>query len=167
MIAISATQSSLDAPLEERFENSSCLVIADAEGAVKVPLRFSRRMRGSKTGVQISPMLVERGVSVVLTGRCDPNSLEHLASAGLHVVTGCSGTVRQVLERFTSELNGPLTFDAGFSPVDAETGVYLDQYLRTGVGGGGKGRHRMLRRVTGGFGRGGGGGWHLDGIGGI
>ncbi len=142
-IAISATKSSFDAPLEERFERCSCFVIADIEGALCDPVRRPRRNRRSGVGIQMSRLLVERGVSVVLTGRCDPKTFEHLASAGLWVVTGCCGTVRQVLERFTADLNGSPTGDTVFSAHSGKTIVDPVRNPRTIVGGGGRrGRRR-------------------------
>lgn len=96
-IAISATRSSLDAPMEEQFERCSCFVIADLGGAIHDSVLHPARKRRPGPGVHVANLLVERGTSVVLTGRCEPKTLDHLESAGLLVVTGCQGTVQQVI----------------------------------------------------------------------
>ena len=36
----------------------------------------------------------------MLTGNCGPNAYQTLSAAGIGVVTGCSGTVREVAYRF-------------------------------------------------------------------
>jgi predicted Fe-Mo cluster-binding NifX family protein len=65
-------------------------------------------------------MLIERGVSVVLTGRCGPNAADTLAAAGVAIVTGYSGTVRQAMERFNTEGRMPDDGVTPAAPADAE-----------------------------------------------
>ncbi len=166
-IAISATRSSLDAPMEEQFERCSCFVIADLGGVLHDSVHHPGRKRRPGPGVHMSSLLVDRGTSVVLTGRCEPKTLEQLESEGLWVITGCGGTVRQALERFTAELNGLFSCDSESAADDGKTGDDLDQYLRAGVGGGGKGCRRRDRGMAGVYGHHTGGDWHVGGIGGI
>jgi len=101
-IAISATESSLDAPMDERFGRCPCFVITDSEGAVQDMVENIHAERGSGAGIQAARLLIERDVSVVLTGRCGPNASETLAAAGIGIVTGYSGTVRQAVERYAA-----------------------------------------------------------------
>lgn len=144
-IAISATRLSLAAPLEERFEDCSVFVVADLGDDFQDSIKHPLWNRGSQGGVQVSRLLVERGVSVVLTGQCDPKTLEHLASAGLWVVTGCSGTVRQVLEKFEADLDGSSGVDSGLpSMVGRVVGVPA-QPSGTSAGRGVRSRHRRDR----------------------
>jgi predicted Fe-Mo cluster-binding NifX family protein len=103
-IAISATRPSLDAPMDERFGRCPCFVIADQEGTVYDLVDNPYRDLGSGAGIQAASLLVKRGVSVVLTGRCGPKASETLAAAGVGVVTGCSGAVREALKKFTTGL---------------------------------------------------------------
>jgi len=167
-IAISASGSSLDAPLEVQFEKCSCLVIADLEGdAIHDPVRNPHWNLASGVGIQVPRLLVERGVSVVLTGRCEPKTVEHLESAGLWVVTGCSGTVRQVLEKFTADLNEPSEVETEFPPPVGKTAVDPARRSNTFVGGGRRIRRRRDRGVGGGFESGDAGNWHVGGLGGI
>jgi predicted Fe-Mo cluster-binding NifX family protein len=151
-IAISATRSSLAAPMEEWFERCSCFVIADLGGAIHDSVHHPGRKRRPGPGVQVSSLLVERGASVVLTGRCEPKTLDHLASAGLSVVTGCQGTVQQVLERFAADFNGQIVDDPELSRGARKNTDGLVQEPRTVVGGG---RHRRRdRRSAGSYGTG-------------
>lgn len=102
-IAVSATGSELDAPMDERFGRCPCFVITETEGHRHDPVANPHAERGSGAGIQAARMLIERGVSVVLTGRCGPNAADTLAAAGVEIFTGYSGTVRQAIERFNSE----------------------------------------------------------------
>ncbi len=142
-IAISATGTSLDAPMDDRFGRCPCFVIADPEGSVHDTVENIHAERGSGAGIQAARLLIERGVSVVLTGRCGPNATETLAAAGIGIVTGYSGTVRQAVERYAA--------GGGESPaqdVAARAAAGLSSGGGRGMGGGGG------RGMGGGSGRG-------------
>jgi len=167
-IAISATGPSLDSPMEERFEKCSCFVIADLDGkAIHDPVHKPRWNLASGGGIQVSRLLVERGVSVVLMGRCDPKTFERFASKGLWVVTGCRGTVRQVLHKFTADLNGSSEVRTKSPPLPGGAIVDLAQRSSIRVGGRRGVRRRLEKGLCGGFGNGGGGSWSVGGFGGI
>ena len=110
-IAISATGTSLDALIDERFGRCPSFVIADRDGTVLDIVENVHAERGSGAGIQAACLLIERGVSMVLTGRCGPNASETLTAAGVGIVTGCSGTVRQAVERFAAGVGGPSVND--------------------------------------------------------
>jgi predicted Fe-Mo cluster-binding NifX family protein len=63
---------------------------------------------GGGAGVQSGQLISEKGAEYVLTGNCGPNAFSTLKAAGVKVVTGCSGTVRQAVERFQSGAWKPL-----------------------------------------------------------
>jgi predicted Fe-Mo cluster-binding NifX family protein len=143
-IAISATGTSLDAPMDERFGRCPCFVIADRDGTIHDTVENVHAERGSGAGIQAACLLIEWGVSVVLTGRCGPNASETLAAAGVGIVTGCSGTVRQAVERFAAGLG-----EASMHDDSASAGARLSPGPGKGMGrgtgrgiGGGSGRGR-------------------------
>ena len=102
-IAVSSTGPSLDAAMDERFGRCSCFVIADSTGADFDPVSNPCATQGHGAGIQAARLVAEKGASVVLTGRCGPNASDTLAAAGVSVVTGCGGTVREVLEKYQAE----------------------------------------------------------------
>jgi predicted Fe-Mo cluster-binding NifX family protein len=99
-IAISATGPSLDAPIDERFGRCPCFVIATPGDAEIESVVNSCANHGQGAGIQAARLMAEHGISVVLTGRCGPNASDTLAAAGVSVVTGCRGTVREAIDRF-------------------------------------------------------------------
>lgn len=102
-IAVSSTGPSLDAPMDERFGRCPCFVIADSAGSDIDPVSNPCATQGHGAGIQAARLVAEKGVAVVLTGRCGPNASDTLAAAGVSVVIGCGGTVRDVLERYRAE----------------------------------------------------------------
>jgi predicted Fe-Mo cluster-binding NifX family protein len=106
-IAISSTGPTADAALDERFGRCACFVIADSDGTVLGPIDNSSAAQGQGAGIQAARLVAEQGVSVVLTGRCGPNACDTLAAAGVSVLTGFSGTVRQALDRYAAVTKRP------------------------------------------------------------
>jgi len=119
-IAISATGPSLDAAVDPRFGRCAYFIIADAEQGTFEALENTNAAAGSGAGIQSGQMIAASGAQVVLTGNCGPNAVSTLSAAGIQVVTGCSGTVREVIEQYktgqlqpVSEPNVAAHFGAG------------------------------------------------------
>jgi len=55
---------------------------------------------GGGAGIQSAQLVAAQNVEFVLTGNCGPNAYETLTAAGVNVVTGCQGTVAEVIEHF-------------------------------------------------------------------
>jgi predicted Fe-Mo cluster-binding NifX family protein len=147
-IAISATSTSLDAPMDERFGRCPCFVITDVDGANHDLVENIHAERGSGAGIQAARLLIEKGVSVVLTGRCGPNASDTLAAAGVGIITGCSGTVRQAVERYAEGSGEFLASGESASAAGAATpggGRGMGRGAGRGMGGGsGRGRGRGM-----------------------
>ena len=51
-------------------------------------------------GIQAAQTLTKKGVDVLITGNVGPNAFQALSAAGTKIVTGASGTVREVVEKY-------------------------------------------------------------------
>ena len=51
-------------------------------------------------GIQAAQTIANEGVKVVITGNVGPNAFGVLSAAGIEIVTGAFGTVREVIEKF-------------------------------------------------------------------
>ncbi len=63
-----------------------------------VPNPAANAMSGA--GIQAAQFIVNRGAQVVLTTNMGPNSGEVLTSAGVKIITGVTGTLRDAVERY-------------------------------------------------------------------
>jgi predicted Fe-Mo cluster-binding NifX family protein len=140
-ICVSAVQGSLTAPVDPRFGRCAYLVIVDADTmAFEALLNVGAgAMHGA--GVQTAQMVANRGVDIVITGNIGPNAYQVLSTAGIKIITGATGTVREVVERYKS---GQLQEDARTPNVSAHFGI--------GIGGGmglGRGMGRRGMRAFG------------------
>jgi predicted Fe-Mo cluster-binding NifX family protein len=99
-IAITAIAASLDADIDPRFGRCQYFVIADPDTMEFEALENSGAMAGGGAGIATAQTIAGKGIGAVLTGNCGPNAYEVLEAAGITVVTGVSGKVRQAIEDY-------------------------------------------------------------------
>ncbi|MCR6669235.1 MAG: NifB/NifX family molybdenum-iron cluster-binding protein [archaeon YNP-WB-040] len=99
-ICVSATSNSLDAPVDPRFGRCPYFIIVDTETMQfeAVPNMASGAMGGA--GIQAAQIIASKGAKVVITGNVGPNAFQALSAAGVSVITGAYGTVREVVEKY-------------------------------------------------------------------
>jgi len=101
-VAVSATEGSLDAQVDPRFGRCSHFVVVDAETMVFEAIPNVSAAATSGAGIQAAQTVADRGVQAVITGNVGPNAYQVLSSAGIKIMIGASGTVREAVERFKS-----------------------------------------------------------------
>jgi len=101
-IAISATGPTLDAEVDPRFGRCQYFVIVDPETMEFEALENSSAMAAGGAGISTGQMIAGKGVEVVLTGNCGPNAYQVLSAAGLRVITGVFGKVKDAIQSYKS-----------------------------------------------------------------
>jgi predicted Fe-Mo cluster-binding NifX family protein len=99
-IAVTATGPSLDGPVDPRFGRCPYFLIVETDDLGFEPAENPNVALGGGAGIQSAQLMHEKGVRFVLTGNCGPNAHQTLAAAGIEVIVGCSGRVRDVVEQF-------------------------------------------------------------------
>jgi predicted Fe-Mo cluster-binding NifX family protein len=99
-ICVSSVAESLDAPVDPRFGRCQYLVIVDSETMQFEAISNLAMGAMSGAGIQAAQTIASRGVRVVLTGNVGPNAFQALTAAGIEIVTGAFGTVREVVEKY-------------------------------------------------------------------
>ena len=101
-ICVSASTGSLDAQVDPRLGRCPYLVVVDSETMEfeAVPNIASGSMSGA--GIQAAQTVASKGVKVLITGNVGPNAFQALSAAGIRVVIGAFGTVREVIEKYKS-----------------------------------------------------------------
>lgn len=161
-IAVTAAQPQLDAAVDPRFGRCPCFVIVETDDLSSRAIDNENVALGQGAGIQSARLLAEHGVRYVLTGNCGPNAHQTLTAAGIGVIIGCAGTVRDAVQQFTAgrlrPIDGPIV--PGHSGLGAGAGPAQGPapWPAGGAGPGrgmGRGRRRgMGRGRRGGMGRG-------------
>ena len=99
-ICVSATANSLDAPVDPRFGRCPYFIIVDSETMQfeAVSNVASGAMGGA--GIQAAQTIASKGAKVLITGNVGPNAFQALSAAGIKIVTGAYGTVKEVVEKY-------------------------------------------------------------------
>jgi len=101
-IAVSAAGPSIEDPVDPRFGRCACFLIIDTGTLDFEVIENSSKNLGGVAGIEAAQRVAGQGVTHVLTGRCGPNAEKVLSAAGIRIVDGCEGTVREAVERFRS-----------------------------------------------------------------
>ena len=101
-IAISANGSTLDAEVDPRFGRCQYFIIADPETMEFEAVDNSSAMAAGGAGISAAQAIASKGVQAALTGNCGPNAYGVLSSAGIQVITGISGRIKDAIEGYRS-----------------------------------------------------------------
>jgi predicted Fe-Mo cluster-binding NifX family protein len=173
-IAISATGPTLDDEVDPRFGRCQYFIIADPETMEFEAVDNASAMAAGGAGISTAQTIAGKGVEAVLTGNCGPNAYQVLSSAGIQVITGVSGKIKDAVESYRTgkfktsfQANVPDHFGMGGGAgggMGGGAGGGMGRGMGGGMGrgmGGGMGRGMgggMGRGMGGGMGRGMGGG---------
>lgn len=101
-IAVSATGPDLDAEVDPRFGRCQYFIIVEPETMQFEIVANSSAVAAGGAGISAAQMIAGKGVEAVLTGNCGPNAYQVLSPAGITVITGMSGMVRDAVQSYKS-----------------------------------------------------------------
>jgi predicted Fe-Mo cluster-binding NifX family protein len=136
--------------------------VVDTETLDVEAIENAGRAAPGGAGIQAAELLAGRAISHLLTGSCGPNAQKALQAAGIAIVSGCTGTAREAIERFkagesTRSYRPPAAAASGPRPFSPK-GPARDPNWADGAAGTGRGTGRGLagggRGMGGGSGRG-------------
>ena len=100
-IAITSEGKELDSKVDPRFGRAAYFIIIDPETMAFEVVENSQNLNLPQgAGIQAGKTIVDQKVDVLLTGNCGPKAFKVLQSAGVKVITGVSGQVKDVLLQY-------------------------------------------------------------------
>ncbi len=99
-ICVTAKGDSLDSEVDPRFGRCRHFMIVDTDSLEFEAVENLYAGIAGGAGIQSGQLVSEKQVSIVLTGNVGPNAFQTLNEAGIEVITGVSGTVREVAQSF-------------------------------------------------------------------
>ena len=125
-IAITSTGPTLDEHVEARFGRCAYFLVVDTDSMEFEAIENPNIAAGGGAGVQSAQLMSDKGVRAALTGNCGPNAFRVFGAAGVQVIVGVSGSVRDAIAQYKQ---------GAFAPA-SEANVAS----HSGMGGGGMGR---------------------------
>jgi len=118
-IAVTSNGTDLSAELDPRFGRCANFIFVDTDTDEIQVVANESVMAAGGAGIQSAQLVAEKGAEVVLTGNCGPNAYRTLEAAGVKVIVGVGGTIRDAVEKYKA---GELSSTEGPN-VDAKFGV--------------------------------------------
>jgi predicted Fe-Mo cluster-binding NifX family protein len=110
-IAVSAVGPDLDAQVDPRFGRAPYFILIDPESLEFEAVANRQNLQAARgAGIQAAALVARHRPSAVITGNCGPKAYNTLAAAGIPVLLGASGSVRNTVQQYRQ---GKLTQAAG------------------------------------------------------
>jgi predicted Fe-Mo cluster-binding NifX family protein len=110
-VCVTATAASLDAQIDPRFGRCPYFAFVDSETMQFEAIPNNAAGAAGGAGIQAAQTIANNGVKMLITGNVGPKAFQALSVAGIEVVTGAFGTVREAVEQFKrgrlSKTGGP------------------------------------------------------------
>ena len=107
-IAVTSTGKNLSAAVDPRFGRCPYFILVNPDSMEFEVLENSQNLNLPQgAGIQAGKTIANSQVDALITGNCGPKAFMVLEQAGINVMTGATGTVEQVIEKFKNgELQG-------------------------------------------------------------
>ncbi len=99
-IAISSSGKDLDSQIDPRFGRCACFIIIEIDDMSFEAFDNENIALGGGAGIQSAQFVASKGARAVITGNCGPNATQTLSAAGVELVVGLTGTVRNAIEEY-------------------------------------------------------------------
>lgn len=99
-VAVTASGKDLDAPIDPRFGRCAYFMIVDTDSMSFEVFENESMSLGSGAGIQSAQFVADKGGKILITGNVGPNAAQTLAAAGIQLIAGQTGTVRQAIENY-------------------------------------------------------------------
>jgi predicted Fe-Mo cluster-binding NifX family protein len=100
-IAVSASGSTLDDPVDPRFGRAPYIILVDPDTLEFEAVANQTNLQAAQgAGIQTASLVARYKPAAVLTGHCGPKAFQTLEAAGIKVIVEVDGSVRQAVEHY-------------------------------------------------------------------
>ncbi|RJR39601.1 MAG: dinitrogenase iron-molybdenum cofactor biosynthesis protein [Deltaproteobacteria bacterium] len=100
-IVLSASGPDLEAQVEPRFGRAPYFLMVDTETMACEALTNGQNLQAAQgAGIQAAAMITRQRPAAVLTGHCGPKAFNTLLAAGIGVILGMKGPVREAVQKY-------------------------------------------------------------------
>jgi predicted Fe-Mo cluster-binding NifX family protein len=102
-IGVSSNGKDLNAQVDQRFGRCDFFIIIQTDDMSFDVFENENKSLTGGAGIKCATFLDSKGVEVVLTGNCGPNAENVFSESGIHLITGQSGVVKEVVEKYIKD----------------------------------------------------------------
>jgi len=99
-ICITSQGNTLQSQVDPRFGRCAYFIFIDTETMEFEAVANNQAQAMGGAGVQSGQLIAGKEVSTVLTGNVGPNAYQTLKAGGIEIITGVSGQVNDVVEKY-------------------------------------------------------------------
>ena len=99
-IAVSSTGDNLEAQVDPRFGRCAYFIFVDTDTMEYEAVQNPNVSAASGAGIQTAQLVGNKGVEAVLTGNVGPNAFQTLQAAGVNVIAGVAGMVKDAVQMY-------------------------------------------------------------------
>ena len=123
-IAITASSPDLNSNVDPRFGRCRYLILLDPETMDFEVIENTSAEAPGGAGIAAAQLIAGKGAQALLTDNCGPKAYRALSAAGIRVMTGVTGSIKDAIESYNK---GELT---------ESTQANVAEHFGTGSGGG-------------------------------
>jgi len=100
-LAVTSTGKDLEAAIDPRFGRAPYFIMVDSETMAYEVVNNTQSLNLPQgAGIQAGQTVVQNKADVLITGNCGPKAFQVLQSAGIDIIIGASGSVRNAVMQY-------------------------------------------------------------------
>jgi predicted Fe-Mo cluster-binding NifX family protein len=100
IVCVTSKGDNLDAQLDPRFGRCHYFIFVDTNTLAYEVIGNPNIDSTGGAGIQSGQLMADKKVEAVITGNIGPNAFQALNAAGINVMTGASGTIRDAIQAY-------------------------------------------------------------------